>query len=480
MAEKNTHSILETIKKKLHKFDQKSEKNSKISEVVDEFEYIAPAKKDNAAAATEVKTEIKSEEKLETKIAEKTSEKSMPNFEDSLGLDDSIQSAAAPAAKDEAPQTQPAATENKLDDFNLDDLDLDDESAAKKPSPVAPEINAIPAVEAAPTPASQPNSEDPLGLETNQLSLSNTAPTQTESAPKTEENREEFVEEDLEDYEGEVDFAEEEYASDSNAEVVAEEHHELPEDDILSFPEDEDAEVESTAEKPEVNSFEEETHPDLQVATTTPTTEKPMEDFNFDDLQKNQIKSEPTKTEVSSTNEKDEDEFDLDALEKQIEEKRKQDSEKKSAQSSTIHQEIDLEFEKELMGFKPSTPRDQQNSGPAPEPLLPIINKKPEELLFTKEESKSVQQMPAQPVSAKEDTTLMNQETVMQTTQSIKKLIDAKNVVAGISSFSQSPALQDLATQLMEPKLEKWLNENLAQVVEKIVREEIKKIIPTE
>jgi cell pole-organizing protein PopZ len=30
----------------------------------------------------------------------------------------------------------------------------------------------------------------------------------------------------------------------------------------------------------------------------------------------------------------------------------------------------------------------------------------------------------------------------------------------------------------MEPKLEKWMNENLSSIVEKIVREEISKIIP--
>jgi cell pole-organizing protein PopZ len=36
----------------------------------------------------------------------------------------------------------------------------------------------------------------------------------------------------------------------------------------------------------------------------------------------------------------------------------------------------------------------------------------------------------------------------------------------------------ELATHLMEPKLEKWLNEHLPELVEQIVREEIKKIIP--
>ena len=74
---------------------------------------------------------------------------------------------------------------------------------------------------------------------------------------------------------------------------------------------------------------------------------------------------------------------------------------------------------------------------------------------------------------------MLNEVTVMRATESIKKLIDAKNVVAGISNFSQSSAFPELAIQLMEPKLERWLNENLSHLVEKIVREEIKKIIPT-
>ena len=68
--------------------------------------------------------------------------------------------------------------------------------------------------------------------------------------------------------------------------------------------------------------------------------------------------------------------------------------------------------------------------------------------------------------------------TLRQVGDSVRKLIDAKNVVSGISTFSQGPAFVELATHLMEPKLEKWLNEHLPELVEKIVREEIKKIIP--
>ncbi len=75
---------------------------------------------------------------------------------------------------------------------------------------------------------------------------------------------------------------------------------------------------------------------------------------------------------------------------------------------------------------------------------------------------------------------ILNEDTIRQTSDSVKKLIDAKNMVAGIKGFSQSPVLAEIAIQLLEPKLEKWLNENLAYIVEDIVREEIKNIIPKE
>jgi cell pole-organizing protein PopZ len=77
-----------------------------------------------------------------------------------------------------------------------------------------------------------------------------------------------------------------------------------------------------------------------------------------------------------------------------------------------------------------------------------------------------------------EKSSVIYDSTVRQVNDSVKKLVDAKNVISGISNFSQSPAFSELAINLMEPKLEKWLNQNLPDLVEKIVREEIKKMIP--
>ena len=73
---------------------------------------------------------------------------------------------------------------------------------------------------------------------------------------------------------------------------------------------------------------------------------------------------------------------------------------------------------------------------------------------------------------------ILHEEVIMQSTNSIQKLLDTKEMISGISKFMQSPYPIEIAVQLMEPKLEKWMNENLSSIVEKIVREEISKIIP--
>ncbi len=73
---------------------------------------------------------------------------------------------------------------------------------------------------------------------------------------------------------------------------------------------------------------------------------------------------------------------------------------------------------------------------------------------------------------------ILQENVIIQSANSIQKLIDAKAMMSGISNFMQSPYPIEIAVQLMEPKLEKWINENLAQIVEKIVKEEISKIIP--
>lgn len=76
------------------------------------------------------------------------------------------------------------------------------------------------------------------------------------------------------------------------------------------------------------------------------------------------------------------------------------------------------------------------------------------------------------------DHKLIHQETIYQANESIKKLIEAKNMIKSVNNYAQNDILNKIAISLMEPKLEKWLNDNLPSMVEEIVRQEIDKIIP--
>jgi cell pole-organizing protein PopZ len=80
-----------------------------------------------------------------------------------------------------------------------------------------------------------------------------------------------------------------------------------------------------------------------------------------------------------------------------------------------------------------------------------------------------------------QDQQLLSEHTISRTHDSIKRLMNAHNAVSSVSSFSKnSEALSDIALNIMEPKIEDWLNRNLPSLVENIVREEIKKILPKE
>ena len=82
------------------------------------------------------------------------------------------------------------------------------------------------------------------------------------------------------------------------------------------------------------------------------------------------------------------------------------------------------------------------------------------------------------PILEKVNYNLIREEAVFQASNSMKKLMEAKNLVNNIGNFARDETLTRIAVNLMEPKLEKWLNDNLPSLVENIVREEIEKIVP--
>jgi hypothetical protein len=82
------------------------------------------------------------------------------------------------------------------------------------------------------------------------------------------------------------------------------------------------------------------------------------------------------------------------------------------------------------------------------------------------------------PILEKINYNLIREEAVYQASNSMKKLMEAKNLVSNVGNFARDETLTKIAVSLMEPKLEKWLNDNLPSLVENIVREEIEKIVP--
>ena len=82
------------------------------------------------------------------------------------------------------------------------------------------------------------------------------------------------------------------------------------------------------------------------------------------------------------------------------------------------------------------------------------------------------------PILEKVNYNLIREEALFKASNSMKKLIEAKNLVNNVGNFARDETLTRIAVSLMEPKLEKWLNDNLPSLVENIVREEIEKIVP--
>ncbi len=471
MAEKNTLSILETIKKKMHKLDQKTDKSSKISDLNDEFEYISSTPKQEAPQPV---AEVKAPEPAAVEVAAPTSV-----LEDDLDLD-ALE--ASVQALDKAPVQSSASNKEPmaLDDFNLDDLDLDDEA-----------------------PAAQ-------------------SPIKETAVIEDDQEEEEFSEDDIEDYEDEVDFDEEGELEamaeiEDNTLVIENEPNEgldwlgnkiedeYPEEEEakheeldLEFPEEEDelSHDEEEQEVEEEHEFEED-HDDLNLddfelpeENIPAPKQQPLkeehahdDDFDFDDLDlEEEVKEEKKLPEFDISTpapKRQEHSKDIeDFLERKPAANRKEQEKPVLKEPISLEDEIDLEFEKEIMGLKP-------------EVIQKPLNQEPEQIFqqpILQQQSTPIQNNTA-PMN--ESGLVVNPEnrgpakiiydsTLRQTSDSIKKLLDAKNVVSGISSFSQGSAFAELAMQLMEPKMEKWLNEHLPDLVEKIVREEIKKIIPKE
>ncbi len=541
MAEKNTLSILETIKKKMLKLDRKEEKTSSVVSSNEEFQYISSGTPTAAAKPAEVKVEA---------VA---ATNPTPKFEDNLGLDLPVQ-----AAPDKQPEKSSGM--GSFDDFNLDDLDLDNEEktfAAPANPPAAPA-------------AAQPQAK----LETRDPELEEDDAEEFEDdAEMDEEEEQENTEEakpDLDWLGNPSDVAEEEEIDELNLDVDVkldeksvevvkndeldlehleeEAHEEVKKDELdLEYLEDdldlehldeEKHEEVPAAPQAKVDDLDLE-HLDEDKNEETPAVPQPKADDldleleHLDDEEEHEVQAPKAAEEEKHLDEEEhleasseDGDFDLeeelDEEEEDLEEEHEEETQPQAKTklptldddlnfddldhdeedekqelptflggSATISQmtqpmtkqelptfsnaaepvvekhEIDLEFEKDIMGFKAGASEEREAqvvNQPVNNSQMPVQNN----VSMMSQQTSQTQVAEAKPFDS----------TVRQVSDSVKKLLDAKNVVSGISSFSQSPALAELALHLMEPKIEKWFNDNLPELVEKVVREEIKKMIP--
>ena len=514
MAEKNTLSILETIKKKMLKLDRKEEKASSVVSSNEEFQYISSGRQAEAAKPAEVKVEA---------VA---ATNPTPKFEDNLGLDLPVQ--AAPVKRPEK-----SSGMGSFDDFNLDDLDLDNEE----------KTFAAPANPLAAAAAAQPQAK----LETRDPELEEDDAEEFEDdAEMDEEEEQENAEEarpDLDWLGNPSDATEEEEEIDElNLDVdvkLDEKSVEVVKSDELDLEHlEEETHEEVKKDELDLEHLDEETHEETPAAPQAKVDDLDLEHLDEDkneetpaapqpkaddlDLELEHLDDEEEHLEASSEDgdfdleeELDEEEEDLEGEHEEEtqpqaktklptldddlnfddldhdEEDEKQELPTFLGGSATISQmtqpmtkqelptfsnaaepvvekhEIDLEFEKDIMGFKAGASEEREAqvvNQPVNNSQMPVQNN----VSMMSQQTSQTQVAEAKPFDS----------TVRQVSDSVKKLLDAKNVVSGISSFSQSPALAELALHLMEPKIEKWFNDNLPELVEKVVREEIKKMIP--
>jgi cell pole-organizing protein PopZ len=355
---------------------------------------------------------------------------------------------------------------------DLGDLDaLEDEHQETKTNVAAPVVNetAKPTIEAH---DDIDDLEEPADLEDDH----NVAPTQ--------ENIATAIDDDL----GDLDDLEEEVV-----EAKAESHEAATEDDLENLKDLEEKTTTANVEKPKETNIED----DLDLEN--------LDDEIEDDLDLENLDDEEVDAKEETEEEDDEDDIDLNDL-SDLEEEPKQAApqqapavaeknvvaEKNIAEKIEIKKEdadlnldedlgdIDLEEEKISAPTVNVTPI---NTPPTPQ----IVESKP--TIQAEQTSEQIQNIPSQPLTPPSNpvnnNNMISEDVAKKTTDSIKELISSipkkqQLLSSTAPAFKSGETIEDMVAALLSPRLEQWLNENLPVMVEKIVKEEIKKLIPNE
>jgi hypothetical protein len=416
MAEKNTLSILESIKQKMAKFDEKSQKS--ITAFDNEFDY---------SASEENNSNSQNVEKTITK--------------NNIDLHDVVE---------EGDHNQ-----NNNDDFLFDedeDFDLEDDSKDKKEEISEMQDN---------------DDEDFIINKGNDLKK----PIVTESKKEEENFDDDF----------DMDFDDDEEDEGIDLDIEDDNHQQAPIQQNTKVESKKEINDEVDDLDVDFEEFEDEEEPKMVKAIEKKSfvEEEFEDDDDFEEeAEKHSDEEEDSQEEIEEENfdedEEDDDEFEFEEERKAKElEKKLFTAENKVSTNQSEDDdidEIDLDIEDEVLE-KNNANFDSKSFSSSNN-----VNIKTNSL-----EENVISAIPSRKSPAV-SRPLINEETLQQTTKSIKKLIDANNIVQGIKGFTDQndSSLSELAVQLMDARLERWLNEHLPDLVEKIVREEIKKIISKE
>ncbi len=127
---------------------------------------------------------------------------------------------------------------------------------------------------------------------------------------------------------------------------------------------------------------------------------------------------------------------------------------------------------------EPEPPPPEPEPMPAmPEPPPPVVEPEPEEDLELQavEPPATGKIVPGDmPVNDKADDSLVSQETADLSTAALSALAQA---VASQKVAFSGQTLEDLTRDILRPLLRDWLNENLPGLIERLVRQEIEKMV---
>ena len=224
------------------------------------------------------------------------------------------------------------------------------------------------------------------------------------------------------------------------------------------------------------------------------TEEQDSDDLDLDFLE-DEVDDETTKqpninlAKNFTSNETELDELDdLDDLSEIDEESPKQESFSRTSSPANIsaeHNDDNEEEKEEDEDILEEEPQDEKGD----EQEEDIFEKEEDEDIFEEEsedeevndekKDNSYQQFYQQ----QSKPSMISKKAMDEAQQSIKKLVQAvpkkqEMLFERSPAFRSGETIEDMVISMLKPKLEQWFNENLPVMVERIVREEIKKIVP--